>query len=109
MPHSVSLYYDFSGAIDNIYASLVAWLVLARDFGKVRLAGDRAEFEVKDSGLCGLRKVSRAGGFAHVDVYFEDSTPEVLRKLFIGFVEDHLRQYGVEIREHIAVTCACGE
>lgn len=83
--------------------------MLARDFGKVRLAGDRAEFEVKDSGLCGLRKVARPGGFAHVDVYFEGTTSEALRKLFIGFVEDHVRQHGVEIREHIAVTCSCGK
>ena len=76
LPHAVSLYYDFAGAIDNIYASLVAWLVLARDFGRVRLWSERAEFEVKDGGLCGLRKVARPGGFAHVDVYFEAETPE---------------------------------
>ncbi|SNB47830.1 metallophosphoesterase [Geobacter sp. DSM 9736] len=106
--HAVSLYYDFAGAIDNIYASLVAWLVLAQDFGRVRLWPDRAEFEVKDGGLCGLRKVGRPGGFAHVDVYFETNTPEHLRKEFIDFVEDHLARHGVEIQEHLAITCPCG-
>ena len=106
--HAVSLYYDFAGAIDNIYASLVAWLVLAQDFGRVRLWPDRAEFEVKDAGICGLRKVGRPGGFAHVDVYFEANTPEHLRKEFINFVEDHLTRHGVEIQEHLAVTCSCG-
>ena len=25
--------------------------------------------------MCGLRKVGRPGGFAHVDVYFEEETP----------------------------------
>jgi small GTP-binding protein len=109
MPHSVSLYYDFSGAIDNIYASLVAWLVLAQDFGKVRLAGDRAEFEVQDSGLYGLRKVPRPGGFAHVDVFFGESVPESQRRRFINFVDDHLNQHGVDIREHVEVTCRCGK
>jgi PAS domain S-box-containing protein len=108
LPHAVSLYYDFAGAIDNIYASLVAWLVLAKEFGKVRLWSERAEFEVKDGGLCGLRKVGRPGGFAHVDVYFEAETPEQQRKEFISFVEDHLSQNGVEIREHVAIKCACG-
>jgi Calcineurin-like phosphoesterase len=108
LPHAVSLYYDFSGAIDNIYASLVAWLVLARDFGRVRLWPDRAEFEMKDGGLCGLRKVGRPGGFAHVDVYFEQETPEKRCEQFISFVEEHLRQHGVEIREHVAVKCPCG-
>jgi small GTP-binding protein len=108
LPHAVSLYYDFAGAVDNIYASLVAWLVLARDFGRVRLWADRAEFEVVNEGLCGLRKVTRPGGFAHVDIYFEPNTPSGRRELFINFVEEHLRQQGVDIREHIAITCVCG-
>jgi small GTP-binding protein len=107
LPHAVSLYYDFAGAIDNIYASLVAWLVLAQDFGRVRLWSDRAEFEVHDRGICGLRKVGRAGGFAHVDVYFETETSSSLRTEFISFVEDHLARNGVEIREHVAIKCSC--
>jgi GTPase SAR1 family protein/predicted MPP superfamily phosphohydrolase len=109
LPHAVSLYYDFAGAIDNIYASLVAWLVLARNFGQVRLWPDRAEFAAATEGLCGLRKVPRSGGFAHLDVYFESSTPDDRQRLFIGFVEEHLLQNGVEIQEHVAVKCPCGE
>lgn len=109
LPHTVSLYYDFAGAIDNIYASLVAWLVLAENFGRVRLWADRAEFEVGDGGLCGLRRVARPGGFAHVDVYFGTSTPPPRQKLFISVVEEHLRRHGVEIRESVAVTCSCGQ
>jgi GTPase SAR1 family protein len=107
--HSVSLYYDFAGAIDNVYASLVAWLVLARDFGKVRLWSDRAEFEAKEGGKCGLRKMARPGGFAHVDVYFSADTPEPRRNEFISFVEDHLARNGVEIHEHLVIKCGnCG-
>jgi len=108
LPHAVSLYYDFAGAIDNIYASLVAWLVLAKEFGKVRLWSNRAEFELKDRGLCGLLKRGRPGGFAHVDVYFEKETPKRKQKEFISFVEDHLARNGVEIREHVVIKCACG-
>jgi small GTP-binding protein len=108
LPHAVSLYYDFAGAIDNIYASLVAWLVLAKEFGKVRLWPNRAEFELKDRGLCGLLKQGRPGGFAHVDVYFEKETPERKQKEFISFVEDHLVRNGVEIREHVKIKCPCG-
>jgi GTPase SAR1 family protein len=108
LPHTVSLYYDFAGAIDNIYASLVAWLVLAQDFGRVRLWSDRAEFEAGKDGLCGLRKVTRTGGFAHVDVYFEATTPPASQELFISCVEEHLLLHGVEIQEHVAITCQCG-
>ena len=108
LPYTASLYYDISGAIDNIYASLVAWLVLAKDFGRLRLAPGRAEFEVQDKGLCGLRKVARPGGFAHVDVYFEDKTPVDLRDAFITFVEDHLSKQGVDLCEHLMVDCPKG-
>ena len=37
LPHSVSLYYDFTGAIDNIYASLVSKLMVSEEFGEGRL------------------------------------------------------------------------
>lgn len=109
LPYSVSLYYDFSGAVDNIYASLVAWLVIGKDFGRVRLWEDRAEFEAAGRGACGVRKVERGRGFAHVDVYFEERTPQQTRELFISFVEDHLRRHDVEITEHIEMSCPnCG-
>ncbi|MCP4592306.1 MAG: metallophosphoesterase, partial [bacterium] len=75
---------------------------------RVRLWQDRAEFDAAGQGVCGLRKVERGGGFAHVDVYFEDQTGQELRERFISFVEEHLRQHGVEIVEHVEITCACG-
>ena len=107
--NSVSLYYDFSGAVDNIYASLVAWLVMGKDFGRVRLWDDRAEFETSARGGCGVRKVDRGRGFAHMDVYFKDHTPKSTRELFISFVEDHLRRHDIDITEHIEMSCpSCG-
>lgn len=81
--HSISLYYDFSGAIDNIYSSLVAWLAISEHFGRSRLWEDRAEFEMAGKGACGLRKIDRGSGFAHLDIYFEDQTPQEMRDLFI--------------------------
>nr|VFJ93243.1 MAG: small GTP-binding protein domain-containing protein [Candidatus Kentron sp. H]VFJ94166.1 MAG: small GTP-binding protein domain-containing protein [Candidatus Kentron sp. H]VFK00759.1 MAG: small GTP-binding protein domain-containing protein [Candidatus Kentron sp. H] len=107
-PHAVSLYYDFAGAVDNIYAALVAWLFLAKGFGGVRLWENRAEFRSADQGACGVRKVAKGGGFAHLDVYFEAATPEETRTLFVSFVEDHLRRSGLDVVERLALKCACG-
>lgn len=106
--HSISLYYDFSGAIENIYASLVAWLVVGKEFGRVRLWQDRAEFENPNTGTCGLRKVDRGGGFAHLDVYFGEEVSQDTREQFVNFVEEHLRQHGVQIVEHVTIECHCG-
>jgi hypothetical protein len=109
LPHAVSLYYDFSGAVDNIYASLVISLAIGKDFGRVRLWKDRAEFEAAGHGACGVRKIDRGSGFAHIDIYFEERTPQPTRELFISFVEDHLRRHDVEVTEHIEISCPnCG-
>ena len=106
--HAVSLYYDFTGAIDNIYASLVARLSLSLQFGRYRLWKDRAEWELPTGGACGLRKVSYISGVGHLDVYFADNLSGSQRELFLVFVEDHLREEGVEITETLQVTCICG-
>jgi len=102
---AVSLCYDFTGAIDNIYASLVSWLVLAKNFGRVRLWADKAEFEDSNGGLCGLYKTTRKSGIAHLDIYFEENTPSNLKDRFIAFVDEHLKKHGIEISEKLIVTC----
>jgi WD40 repeat protein/predicted phosphodiesterase len=109
IPHSISLYYDFSGAIDNIYSSLVAWLAIVKQFGNARLWEGRAEFDEIGYGACGLRKVERGGGFARLDVYFDEETSQDRRDLFISFIDDHLHQYGVKIYECIEITCVCSK
>ena len=92
--HTVSLYYDFSGAIDNIYSSLVVRLALSGRFGRVRLSKDRAEFEYPGQGVCGLRKVDRRSGLAHLDLLYSEQTSTATRDLFTIFVEEHLQQRG---------------
>lgn len=106
--HSVSLYYDFSGAIDNIYSSLIVRLAMSERFGRVRLWEDRAEFEQKGEGVCGLRKVGHRTGLAHLDLFFSEHTHDETRRIFTVFVEEHLSREGVNITEVLEVTCGCG-
>jgi hypothetical protein len=107
--HTVSLYYDFSGAIDNIYSSLVVRLALGERFGRVRLWKDGAEYEQPGQGMCGLRKVDRRSGLAHLDLFFSEHTASETRNLFMAFVEEHLQKEGVTIKEVLAMVCGtCG-
>ncbi len=109
LPHSVSLYYDFTGAIDSVYASLVARLVTSQEFGEGRLWPGRFEFDEPSRGVCGVQHIKYPGGLAHIDVFFAEDTDPERRGLFTRFVEGHLRQYGVEVREHQAIKCrGCG-
>lgn len=107
--HSVSLFYDFTGAIDNIYASLVAWLVIGRKFGSPRLWANRVEFDEPDKGVCGIQQIKYSSGLSHLDLYFAESTKRERRNFFIRFIEDHLSRQGIEVREHQAIKCGgCG-
>ncbi|MBN1203612.1 MAG: metallophosphoesterase [Myxococcaceae bacterium] len=92
---AVSISYELSGAVDNLYSSLVANVALSQQFGRMRLWEDRAEFEETGRGACGLRRMDLPEGAARLDVYFDARTEERIRHLFTGFVEDHLRRTGV--------------
>ncbi|HEY6333657.1 MAG TPA: GTP-binding protein, partial [Blastocatellia bacterium] len=102
---AVPLYYDFSGAISNIYASLIARLAVGEMFGRVRLWKDRAEFDRPGQGVCGLRRIDRSGGWSHMDLLFGEETNQATRDLFTAFVEEHLTHEGVAIREVLEMTC----
>jgi small GTP-binding protein len=108
LQHSVSLYYDFAGAIDNIYSALVTQLALSEEFGHVRLWDDRAEFADPGRPTCGIRKVGYGTGLAHLDIYFDEAAADETRELFTVYVEEHLRKNGLEISEIIEITCSCG-
>jgi small GTP-binding protein len=106
---AVSLFYDFSGAVDNIYSALVAQLAVGERFGRVRLWRNRAEFDRPGQGVCGLHRIDRPGGWSHLDLLFGEETSKETRDLFTAFVEDHLRKEGVTIREVLEMDCRkCG-
>ncbi|MGH9764784.1 MAG: metallophosphoesterase family protein, partial [Blastocatellia bacterium] len=105
---AVSLFYDFSGAISNIYSSLVVRLAISDRFGRARFWKDRAEFDRPGQGVCGLRRMDRPGGWSHLDLLFSEETAEEARSLFTVFVEEHLQKEGVTIREVLEMKCACG-
>jgi GTPase SAR1 family protein len=110
LPHTVTLWYDFTGAIDNVYASLVAGLMVLGPFGPGRLTPGRAEFDEPAQGLCGLRRLRRPGGLAHIELFFSPGAPQVRRDAFVAYVEAHLRENGVEVTECRAIKCPeCGK
>ncbi|MFL5351748.1 metallophosphoesterase [Archangium sp.] len=110
-PYAISLHYDFSGPIDNIYASLITSLAISQRFGSMRLWEDRAEFGRAGGETSGVRRVQSRGqsarGYARLEVYFDTSTMAATRELFVNFIEQHLREKGVELQERLTLTCAC--
>ena len=109
LPHRKPIYYDFTGPIDNIYASLAANIAVTGHFGSVRLWRNRAEYEETGHGLFGvyLRELRR--GCGHLDLYFSDDADPGRRDLFVAYVDSHLRDHGVSIVERLGIECVCGE
>ncbi|HEU4885608.1 MAG TPA: metallophosphoesterase, partial [Longimicrobium sp.] len=91
----VSLSYAYQGADDNIYASLVASLVISGQFGQHRLWANRVEFKIPGEGVYGLRRVPDGAGSAHIGLFFSDQVDPSRSELLIRFVTAHLRTHGV--------------
>jgi small GTP-binding protein len=106
---AVSLYFEFGGPIDNIYASLVARLMVGGSFGEGRLLPGRVELDAPNQGLCGVQQSRQPGGFSQLSLIFDSITHSDRRRLFSQFVEDHLRRHGINVIERQAITCpGCG-
>ena len=110
LPHSVSLYYDFTGAIDNIYASLVSKLMVGEKVSA------KAVFCPDVSSLSSLVRASaasdRSGGRADsltLTCSFLRSHRNLGGICSSGLSKNILREQGVDIREHQAIKCECGE
>jgi small GTP-binding protein len=106
LTESVSLYYDFTGPIDNLYAALIAEAALAERFGRVRVSARRAELESPEHGLCGLRlKKAQRSGRGHLEIFFSEQTGSETRALFREFVADFLERNGVSVTKAMEVRC----
>lgn len=103
---SVLLYYDFTRPSDELYAQLAARAAITCRFGRVRLSAGRAEFGQREAGgLCGVQYQARGQGRGHIDIYFCPETPDDIRRLFRAFVEDFLKERGVDVREVVELRC----
>ena len=106
---TASISYDFAGAIDNIYASLVARLALSEQFGRPRMSENRTDFDRTGEGVCSVRKkLGKRRNLAQLDIKFAEGCTDETRQLFTVFVEEHLRIEGIDIAEEVSVECPQG-
>jgi len=99
------VYYDFSGAVENVYASLIAKLAVGRSFGRARLWRWTAEFTDPEGGTCGIRIIDRGRGEAQMELQFSSSVSKSREALFARFVEEHLRRWGIPTFVQFELSC----
>ncbi|HEX9929597.1 MAG TPA: DUF4365 domain-containing protein [Pyrinomonadaceae bacterium] len=83
--------YQFSGMLDEIYATLVVRLHHTKAFDKHQLWRYAADFKTQSGKIVGLKMTKKAEGAAEITVYFDKKIPDETKVLFIRYVHDHLK------------------
>jgi len=108
---NVFVTYEFSGPLDDIYATLVVRLNYSNVFKKDQLWKDAADFKTPEGKLVGLAMTKRAEGAAKIVVYFEAETPDDTKVTFIKYVHEHLlakaqpRESVTRVRTYVCPHC----
>ncbi len=87
---SVIVSYQFSGFLDDIYATLVVRLHHTDAFDRDQLWRDAADFKTMSGQRLGVKLTRRADGAGELEVYFEPDIPVELMMIFSKYVHEHL-------------------
>ena len=104
--------YQFSGALDEIYATLVVRLHNCMAFEKDRLWRFAADFKTPQGLRVGLKMTKKTEGAAEITVYLDPKTPEDTKVVFIKYVHEHLKRKALDVvwtRHYVCPNAECGE
>ena len=94
---NVLVTYRFTGAIDDIYATLVVRLHHTEAFEADQLWKDAADFKTQTGQNLGLNLIREAEGGARLEVYFNPDVDENSRLVFLRYVHDHLNEHAQNV------------
>lgn len=100
--------YTVSGAVENVYASLVVLLGYTSTFTRTNQWRDHARYVVGDGLVCGLRKEAEREGELDFVLYFGTGVGTPIRTLFQSLFESFLARRELTVRRYEAVWCAEG-
>ncbi|MDQ3762256.1 MAG: TIR domain-containing protein [Actinomycetota bacterium] len=98
--------YTVSGAVENVYASLVVLLGYTSTFTRTNQWRDHARYVVGDGLVCGLRKEDEREGELDLVLYFGTTVGTPIRTLFQSLVESFLARHELTVRRYNVVRCA---
>jgi small GTP-binding protein len=98
--------YTVSGAVENVYASLVVLLGYTSTFTRTNQWRDHARYVVGDGLVCGLRKEAEREGELDLVLYFGTTVGTPIRTLFQSLFETFLARRELTVRRYETVWCA---
>ncbi len=100
--------YTMSGAIENVYASLVVLLGYTQTFTRTNQWRNQARYEVGDGLICGFRQDDEREGELNLVLYFGTNVGQPARALFQGLFESFLVRRNLSVFRFEPVICSNG-
>ena len=100
--------YTVSGAVGNVYASLVVLMGYTQTFSRTNQWQNHARYEMGDGEVCGFRLDAERAGELDLVLYFGADTTGPVRMLFQGLFESFLARRNLTVRRFEPVSCKNG-
>lgn len=100
--------YTASGAVENVYASLVVLMGYTQTFTRTNQWQNHARYEVGNGQVCGFRLVEERAGEQDFVLYFGTDTAAPVRMLFQSLFENFLARRNLTVRRLEPVNCMNG-
>jgi len=107
-PVSDGTAYTVTGAVENVYASLVVLLGYTGVFARTSQWRNQAEYTVGDGLVCGFRLEAEREGVLDLVLYFGSATGDPIRMLFQGLFESFLARRNLTVRRFQPMSCSKG-
>ena len=100
--------YTVSGAVENVYASLVVLLGYTQTFTRTNQWHSHARYEVGDGLICGFRQDSERDTELDLVLYFGTNVGQPVQTLFQGLFESFLARRNLNVFRFEPVICSNG-
>ena len=100
--------YTVSGAVENVYASLVVLLGYTQTFTRTNQWQNQARYVMADGSICGFRQESNQAGELELVLYLGANVPKPGQKVFEGLFESFLARRNVTVFRYEPVICPNG-
>ncbi len=107
-PGEDSVAYTVSGAVQNVYASLVVLLGYTEKFTRTNQWHNHARYEVEGGRACGFRLEGEREGELDLVLYFGRTVGTTIRTVFQGLFESFLGRRNLTVLRFDPVICSKG-
>lgn len=98
--------YRISGAVENVYASLVVLLGYTNTFVRTNQWQNQAQYQLDEGQICGFRQAANREGEIEMVLYYALDTPEYVQLIFQGLFERFLSSRDLSIVRYEPVICS---